>query len=123
MLEDKFCREIEDGIVCRAERIFNRLETIDILFSLYKNIFEIRFVLLQKVEESKRYRVSEFLNRLNHKIERGTFILNLNDGEIEFRIDQNFYESVSQQIFEEIFRDGFVTLNRYGDEILKQIEN
>ena len=123
MLEDKFCREIEDGIVCRAERIFNRLETIDILFSLYKNIFEIRFVLLQKVEESKRYRVSEFLNRLNHKIERGTFILNLNDGEIEFRIDQNFYESVSQQIFEEIFRDGFVTLNRYGDEILNQIEN
>ena len=79
MLEDKFCREIEDGIVCRAERIFNRLETIDILFSLYKNIFGIRFVLLQKVEESKRYRVSEFLNRLNHKIERGTFILNLND--------------------------------------------
>ena len=123
MLEDKFCREIEDGIVCRAERIFNRLETIDILFSLYKNIFEIRFVLLQKVEESKRYRVSEFLNRLNHKIERGTFILNLNDGEIEFRIDQNFYSEVSQQIFEEIFRDGFVTLNRYGDEILNQIEN
>ena len=123
MFEDKFCREIEDGIVCRAERIFNRLETIDILFSLYKNIFEIRFVLLQKVEESKRYRVSEFLNRLNHKIERGTFILNLNDGEIEFRIDQNFYSEVSQQIFEEIFRDGFVTLNRYGDEILKQIEN
>ena len=123
MIEDKFCREIEDGIVCRAERIFNKLETIDILFSLHKNIFGIRFVLLQKVEESKRSRVSEFLTRLNHDLKHGTFILNLNDGEIEFRIDQNFYAPVSQQIFEEIFRDGFVTLNRYGDEILKQIEN
>ena len=123
MFEDKFCREIEDGIVCRAERIFNKLETIDILFSLYKNIFGIRFVLLQKVEESKRSRVSEFLTRLNHELGHGTFILNLDDGEIEFRIDQNFYSEVSQQIFEEIFRDGFVTLNRYGDEILKQIEN
>ena len=123
MFEDKFCREIEDGIVFRAERIFNKLETIDILFSLYKNIFGIRFVLLQKVDESKRSRVSEFLTRLNLKLDRGLFVMNPIDGEIEFRIDQNFYSEVSQQIFEEIFRDGFVTLNRYGDEILNQIEN
>lgn len=74
------------------------------------------------IPESKRQTVAEYLTRANYGLNIGNFELDMDDGEVRYKVSSVWGEILpSLKVVERLVDTGFVMLDRYGSGLLSVV--
>lgn len=110
----------EDGIIRMRFKIEGKLDHVRFVLSIRDTCFTSYGCIDMNVEEAQRKEVAEFFTRANFGLRYGNFELDMNDGEIRYKVCVDCdHSTLSSQMIERSLDIPIYMFQRYGNELLK----
>lgn len=110
----------EKGIIRMQFKIEGKLDHVRLILDI-RNAFFISYGCIDmNVEEDQRREMAEFFTRANFGLPIGNFEMDMNDGEIRYKVSVDCdHTTLSGQMIERSLDMPLIMFQRYGNEMLK----
>ena len=120
--EYKYGYDEEKGIIKSGFSTSGKIGSLNYVFDIREEHYVVYVFIDLHADEKIRKEVAEYLTRANYGIRFGNFELDMNDGEIRYKVAVDCdHINLSREIVETSVNAPFAMFNRYGEHLCRVI--